>query len=107
MYKVEYSPLALEDLKGTGDYIIENWGKQAADKILKKITSDIRTLEQYPFSGVSLGKIIDEPTEYRYLVSEKNYIFYLLESDRVRIIRVLNEKQDYIQHLFSTNSENK
>ena len=104
MLIVEYSPLALEDLECIGSYITENWGKDVANRILKKITSDIRRLEQYPLSGVSLDKIIDVRTEYRYLFSEKNYIFYHLEYDKIRIVRVLNEKQDYIHHLFGVNS---
>lgn len=105
MSRVEYSPLALEDLNRISDYITDNWGKNVANGILKRITSDIRRLEQYPLSGVNLGKIIDVSTEYRYLFSERNYVFYLLELDRVRIIRILNENQDYIQHLFGVDSD--
>ncbi|WMM25835.1 type II toxin-antitoxin system RelE/ParE family toxin [Tissierella sp. MB52-C2] len=105
MLKVEYSPLVLEDLERISGYITENWGKNVANRILKKIISDIRRLEQYPLSGVSLDKIIDVRTEYRYLFSEKNYIFYYLEYDKIRIVRVLNEKQDYIHHLFGVSSE--
>ena len=105
MSRVEYSPLALYDLNHLRDYITDNWGKNVANGILKRITFDIRRLEQYPLSGVNLGKIIDVSTEYRYLFSEKNYIFYPMELDRVRIIRILNENQDYIQHLFGVDSE--
>ncbi|MDT8718596.1 type II toxin-antitoxin system RelE/ParE family toxin [Clostridium sp. 19966] len=100
MTKVEYSPMALEDLKNIRDYILTNFGDNTAKQVLKKITSDIRKLEQYPVLGVDLGNIIDVPTEYRYIFSEKNYIFYHLEFDKIRIVRVLNEKQDYIKQLF-------
>ena len=44
--------------------------------------------------------IINEPTEYPYLYTEINYVFNRLESDRIRVVRVLNEKQDYMQLLF-------
>jgi len=104
MSRVEYSPLALEDLNRISDYITDTWGKKVGNGILKRITSDIRRLEQYPLSGVNLGNIIDVTTQYRYLFSEKNYIFYHLKLDRVRIIRILNENQDYIQHLFGVES---
>jgi plasmid stabilization system protein ParE len=87
-------------LQYISDYISANWGADAAKRILKKITSDIRRLEQYPISGVGLGKVIDVPTEYRYIFLEKNYVFYHLESDKIRIVRVLNEQQDYMQQLF-------
>lgn len=100
MLKVEYSPMALEDLKDINDYIIANWGENAAKRILGKITSSIRKLEQYPALGIDLGNVIDLPTKYRYIFSEKNYIFYYLEIDKIRIIRVLNERQDYMQQMF-------
>lgn len=107
MLKVKYSPAALEDLQYIRDYILDNWGEDVATKVLKKITSDIRRLEQYPLSGVDLGKIIDAPTEYQYLFSEKNYVFFRIELDSIRIVRVLNERQNYMQHLFGISSESK
>ncbi|NLI90497.1 MAG: type II toxin-antitoxin system RelE/ParE family toxin [Epulopiscium sp.] len=105
MYKIEYSPMALEDLKKISKYIRDNWGENAEKRILKKITSDIRNLGQYPALGAELGKMIDVPTKYRYILSEGNYIFYYLDSDRIRVVRVINELQDYIQQLFGDNLE--
>ncbi len=104
MLKIDYSPQALEDLKLLREYIETNWGENDAKKILTKITSDIRRLEIFPVSGVDLGKIINIPTDYRYLFSAKNYVFYRLEPERVLIIRILNEKRDYLQHLFGVSS---
>lgn len=100
MLKVEYSPKALEDLKLLREYISTNWGGDVAKRILNKITSDIRRLELYPLSGVDLGKIIDIANDYRYLYSEKNYVFYRLEFDTIRIVRVLNVRQNYMWQLF-------
>ena len=102
MPKLVFSPMALEDLQRIRDYIVTNWGEITAKKILKKLTSDIRRLEGYPLLGVDLGKIIDVPTDYRYLFTEKNYVFYHLEFDKVRVVRILNEQQDYMMHLFGT-----
>lgn len=105
MAKIEYSPMALEDLQHIRNCIALNWGENNAKKILKKITSDIRRLEQYPALGADLGKVIDVPTEYRYIFPEKNYVFYYLEFDKIRIVRVLNERQDYMQQLFGISSD--
>lgn len=81
--------------------------KNVAKRILKKMTLDIRRLEEYPLSGVNLGEIIDVSTDYRYMFTEKNYVFYHLKVDKVRVVRVLNEQQGYMLHLFgvSSNSE--
>jgi toxin ParE1/3/4 len=105
MPKVEYSPKALEDLQYINDYIITNWGQDSAQKILKKITANIRRLEEYPVSGVELGKLIDVQTDYRYIFSEKNYAFYRIEYEKVQIVRVLNEQQDFMKQLFGMGSD--
>ncbi|HML36873.1 MAG TPA: type II toxin-antitoxin system RelE/ParE family toxin [Bacillota bacterium] len=105
MPKIEYAPKALEDLQRIQKYIADNWGKNVAERVLKRITSDIKRLEQYPVSGMDLGKMIDAPTEYRYLFSEKNYVFYRLEPDNIRVIRILNELQDYMEQLFGTSPD--
>ncbi|MEQ6390332.1 type II toxin-antitoxin system RelE/ParE family toxin [Bacillaceae bacterium S4-13-58] len=104
MPKVEYSPKALEDLQYINDYIMTKWGQNIAQRILKKITANIRRLEQYPVSGVELGKLIDVQTDYRYIFLEKNYFFYRIENDKVQIVRVLNEHQNYIKQLFGKSS---
>ena len=49
-------------------------------------------------------KFIDYPTVYRFLVVKPNYIFYRIESDMVKIVRILNEKQDFLQILFGISS---
>lgn len=100
MFRVEYSPKALEDLQQIHIYISTNWGENVAKRVLKKMTSNIKRLEQYPVSGVELGKLIDVPTDYRYIFSEKSYVFYRLEIDKIRVIRVINERQDYMKQLF-------
>lgn len=51
-----------------------------------------------------MEKMIDYPTDYHYLVVKPNYIFYRIENDTVRIIRILNEKQDLLQILFGISS---
>lgn len=100
MSKVEYSPMALEDLQNIKEYITANWGEDISRKVLKKIIDNINSLEQFPASGTNLGKIINVPTDYRYLYTEKNYVFYHLESDKIQVVRVLNERQDFMQLLF-------
>jgi toxin ParE1/3/4 len=40
------------------------------------------------------------PTDYYYLIVKPHSIFYRLEDDIVRIICILNKKQDFLQVLF-------
>lgn len=101
MQKIEYSIMALEDLESIKEKISLNNGNDTALKMLRKIIKDIKVLELFPFSGVNLGKLIDVSTDYRYIFIEKNYVFYRVENDKVKIIRIINERQDYIIQLFN------
>ena len=95
----EYSPAAKNDLLLIHRKIEENFGINVAKDVLLRITVQIRRLEQFPLSGVYLGEVIHSITDYRYIFVEKNYIFYRFERESIKIVRVLNQKQNYIDHL--------
>lgn len=104
MPKLKYTPKALEDLQGIKAYIARQFGADRAKQILGELVSAARQLELFPEEGICLEEPIDYPTDYRYLVVKPDYIFYRNEGDTVRIIRILNEKQDFLQILFGISS---
>ena len=104
MPKLKYTPKAVDDLQGIKAYIVRQFGAGKAKGILSEITSTVRQLELFPEEGSCVEELIDYPTDYRYLVVKPNYIFYRNEGDTVRIIRILNEKQDFLQTLFGISS---
>lgn len=99
MTKVLYSPKSKQDLITLKGYITTEFDAQLANDILKKIMTKIERLEQFPLMGQAISNIIDVPTNYMYLVIEKNYVFYRHEDAGVKIIRVLNTRQDFIRIL--------
>lgn len=104
MPKLKYTPKALADLQGIKAYIVRQFGADRAEKGMNEITLVARQLELFPEKGPYLEELIDFPTNYRYLVVKPNYIFYRIEGDTVRIIRILNERQDFLQILFEISS---
>lgn len=104
MPKLKYTPKALDDLQGIKAYIVRQFGVDRAKGIMSEITLTARQLELFPEEGPCLEELINYPTDYRYLVVKPNYIFYRSEGDTVRIIRILNEKQDFLQILFGNSS---
>ena len=86
------------------NYLAQQFGIDKAKKGVKGITSTVRQLEHFPEEGPRLGELIDYPTDYRYLVVKPNYVFYRIEGDTVRIIRILSERQDFLQILFGISS---
>lgn len=107
MPKLIYAPKALDDLQGIKTYISRQFGKDRAKICVQEITTAARQLKMFPKEGLCLEDFIQYPTDYQYLVVKPNYIFYRIENDTVRIIRILNEKQDFLQTLFGISSISK
>ncbi len=104
MPKLIYTPKALDDLKAIKVYVAKQFGEGKAKACIKEITSTAKQLELYPGEGPRLEDLIEYPTDYHYLVVKPNYVFYRGEGDTVRVIRILNEKQDFLQILFGISS---
>ena len=104
MPKLIYAPKALDDLQEIKNYVAKEFGEDKANACIKEIISTVKQLESFPSEGSCLEKLIEYPTDYHYLVVTPNYVFYRIEGDTVRIIRILNEKQDFLQILFGISS---
>lgn len=101
-----YTPEARNDLINIKESIIEKFDDEnLAIEVLKKITKTVRQLVMFPYLGQELSGITGIYTEYRCLFCEKNHVFYRVEEDRICVIRVLNEKQDYMRILFGISEQ--
>lgn len=100
MYHIQYSSEAKRDLGRLKMYLNSEFGKEVAKRVLTDMTKSIRQLEEQPLKGQPLGNLIDVPTDYRYLVTKTNYVFYHTEIGLVKVIRVLNQRQDFMRILF-------
>ncbi len=103
MPKLIYTPKALDDLQGIKTYVSRQFGGARAKSCVREIATTVRQLEMFPDEGPCLQDLIEYSTDYHYLVVKPNYIFYRIEGDTVRVIRILNEKQDFLQILFGMN----
>lgn len=104
MPKLIYTPKALDDLQEIKAYVAEQFDEGKAKACVKGITSTVKQLKLFPGEGNCLEKLIEYPTDYRYLVVKPNYVFYRVEGNTIRVIRILNEKQDFLQILFGISS---
>lgn len=100
MYKVQFSPLAKDDLIKIKVYLEDEFDAVIAAEKIKHLMKSIKRFEAFPLMGRPLMNVIDMPTEYMYFVVEKNYVFYRLEHETVKIIRIIDTRQDYINILF-------
>lgn len=100
MYAIQFSPLAKEDLIKIKAYLVEEFGSVTASEKVTRLLQSIKRFESFPLMGRPLMNIIDVSTDYLYFVTERNYVFYRLEQQTVKIIRIIDTRQDYIHILF-------
>lgn len=101
MYKISFSPEAVDDLEEIKQYIKDELcNEQAAKNTVAKILKKVKILSDFPESGSSLSTIIGFDTDYRYLICDNYIAFYRIENKNVLIVRVLYGRRNYMQIFF-------
>lgn len=100
MKKIKYTPDAAEKLRELKKTISQQYGSDKAKEIVKSITSAIRSLDENERKGPEVSRMFGVGTDYRYLFVSRNYVFYRIEDDCIRIINLYHEREDFMWHLF-------
>ena len=91
-YKIKIAQKAKQDIKNT----IEYNGYYNIEKDINKIYKDIETLKFMPRINKTVYTLKDKNSEYRRMISGKYAIIYKIEKDQIIIIRIFNQKQNYL-----------
>ena len=100
MNKLEYSALVTEKLKNLKNRLTENYDSNTAKRILSEIMADADRLKEYEKSGTNISKTYGIETNYWYLFTHQHYLVYRLERQKVIIVQMFNEKEDFMMKLF-------
>lgn len=100
MKQIKYSPDAADKLRAINRGILLQYGSQKAKAIIGRITGTIRGLKDNEEIGPSVEEMLSVPCNYRYLFVAKNYVFYRVEEDCIRIINIYHERGDFMWLLF-------
>lgn len=98
---VEITPLADKDLNNIRDHIRLDFSTDNSAKIMGAIYDDLEKLSIFPNMGVDILSKYGIQSDYLCLITHKNYAFYRIEGDSVKIIRVIDERRDFLKALFS------
>lgn len=102
MYKIELTPQALEDLKNIKFYIEnEKENPIAAQNTILKIIQEYENLADMPEIGIPVQRYVSFPTDYKFVLANNYSIFYRIENNNIKIIRIIYSKRDFIKILFS------
>ena len=70
------------------------------DDIMPSITDRVNLLGSNEESGVSISRMYDIETDYWYIFTNHNYFIYRIEEQKVFIVQMFNEKEDFMMKLF-------
>ena len=100
MKKVEYSQIVRRKLKDLKEYLTREFSPEVSAKSLKQITDAVRILEIFPEGYPLVSASYDVDCTYRYLYTGHQYLFYRIEEDRIIIVEMFDEKEDFMLKLF-------
>ena len=100
MKKVEYSQIVRRKLKMLKVRLTAEFGTKVATKALKEITDAARGLETFEEKGVSVASMYDIECDYRYLFVGHIYLFYRIEADKIIIVEMFDDREDFMYKLF-------
>ena len=99
--EVIYSQDALSDVEEIKAYITDVLSNPvSAQRTVERIVREADRLAENPEIGPKVSSRFVINTEYRFFVVGKYLIIYLIGDESVRIIRVLDGRQDYLRILF-------
>lgn len=97
MYKIEYLPSALDDLKEIIGYIAHSLQNQkAAENLLHEIIKQVDLLKDFPYSAPCYTPIRPLIHEYRKLLVKNYFIFYWVHEKEktITIARVIYARRN-------------
>ena len=99
--KLSYRPAAIEDIENAADYIEHQLNNpSAAEKLKTTLVRKIALLKDNPEMGMKLSDKFDIESDYRFIIINKQIVFFELHSQYIEIIRILDGRTDYLTHLF-------
>ena len=100
MKKIEYSQIVRKKLNRLKADLVRDFGVEVSRKSVKKITDAVRGLAQFEKKGIAVSTMYNIECDYRYLYVNHNYIFYRIESEKIMIVEMFDEREDFIYKLF-------
>lgn len=87
---------ALADLEGIWTYGEEQWGEVQAEAYAAALNAAMRTVAENPLPAVACERV---RPGFRRLRCRSHVIYFTMQGEDVRVIRVLHQRMDTLRHL--------
>ena len=104
MKKVEYSQIVRRKLKNLKAHLTSEFGSEVSEKAIKKIMEAARGLCRFEEKGILVSSMYDVECDYRYVYAGHNYLFYRIENNKIIIVEMFDEREDFMYKLFGISS---
>lgn len=91
-YSTRLLPRAQKDLKRIHGYMKE----YNFEKVIERVYKDIENLKYMPRMHKTIFYYTNPEIEYRRIVSGKYVIIYKIEKNEIIILRIFNQKENYL-----------
>ncbi len=100
MKQLEYSPVVKRKLKALQQWLTDHFGEDTAHNVLTGIKTDTELLEENEECGIKIAEMYDIDTDYYYLFTHQHYLVYRIESEKIVIVQMFHEREDFMMKLF-------
>ena len=101
MFEVKVTPQAAEDLLEIKNYIEnELQNPIAAHNTVLNIVETYENLSTLAEAGNPVERYVPFPTDYKFVLANNYSIFYRIDGNIVRVIRIMYSKRDFVRILF-------
>lgn len=98
MRSIVVRPEAETDIEDAADYTAERWGREQA----RRYIGDIRkAIERLAVDGLRYPEEAEAYPGLRRMRSGRHFIFFLIDDDKVDVVRVMHERRDAVRQLTS------
>jgi toxin ParE1/3/4 len=94
--RYQFTTSAKEDLQAVQFYLRQNFGEETSRAFIQHLHERIQALLQYPELGIVPRYRSLRLQGFRFLIVDKNYVFYKVDQEMLTIIRILHQKQSLI-----------
>lgn len=105
--RIEFSNLVKTKLRHLKNWLIEHYDLKTAKRILSEMLSDIETLSTHPEIGANIAGIYPLETDYWYLFTHQHYMVYRFDEEKVTIVQMFHEREDFMMKLFGISGRTK
>ena len=96
MRDIVIRPAAEADIEDAADYTIEKWGRDQA----RHYIGDIRkAIDRLAVDGFRYPEETPAYPGLRRMRSGHHFVFFLIDDDKVDVVRVMHERRDAVSHI--------